>query len=93
MKSSSNNNNMERMVGLTSIAAVGVLGGMYSYTKTNSAKPSLETNSLIDNQKAEWEAFHLQSLQYNEEDNEDEEEDNYSTNQDDDDQRCYYHGK
>jgi hypothetical protein len=86
MKSSSNNNNMERMVGLTSIAAVGVLGGMYSYTKTNSAKPSLETNSLIDNQKAEWEAFHLQSLQYNEEDNEDEEEDNYSTNQDDDDQ-------
>jgi len=38
------------------------------------SKPSLETNSLLDNQKVDWEAFHLQSLQYNEEDIEDEEE-------------------
>ena len=38
------------------------------------SKPSLETISLLDNQKVDWEAFHLQSLQYNEEDIEDEEE-------------------
>ncbi len=70
-------------------AAAAAAGGLYYYYTKSTSSKAMVTNDVITNQKADWEKFHLQSLQYNEDDDDDDDDnddDDDTDNGDDDDE-------